>query len=259
MRKTVFFAFFLWIHILFAAEPIPPELKGVNVIEHLAQKLPLELEFIDEQDQKVPLSKYFESGKPTILALVYYSCPNICHYLFDGLVTSLRNLSWPVGKEFQVIAISIHPPETAQLAQEKKQKYLKMYGRESTEGDWHFLRGSEGNIQKIAEVVGFSYKYDPDQKQYAHPAVIYILTPEASISRYLYGISVSPGDIKLALLEASQGKIGNIVDRLLMFCYHYNPKGRRYALAAINVMKAGGVVTVILLGFLIFFLMRRKK
>ena len=244
---------------LHAAEPIPPELEGVGITEHLGKTLSLDSVFIDEGDQEVPLSKYFTTGKPTILALIYYSCPNICHYLFDALVGALKEMSWSVGSEFQIIAISIHPPETRQLAQEKKDNYLKKYGRKGAEKDWRFLRGSKENIQKIAQEVGFRYKYDPDQKQYAHPSVIYVLTPKGKISRYLYGIGFQPRDIKLALLEASEGKVGNIVDRLLMFCYHYDPKGRRYALVATNVMKAGGIVTVVLLALFILFLMRRKQ
>ena len=192
------------------------------------------------------------------MTLVYYSCPNLCNLLLNGLKDTLSALDWHVGEKFRIVTVSFDPQETPQLAAGKRETYLKALHL-SHDTDWHFLTGKEENIKKLAKDVGFSYKYDSDQKQYAHSAAIYILTPEGKISRYLFGIMFPPGDLKLALLEASRGKIGNLVDRFIMFCYHYDPKGRRYSLYATRLMRVGGLITVVSLFFFLLFLSRRKN
>jgi protein SCO1/2 len=243
-----------------AAEPTPIELKEVGIEEHLGQKLPLDLEFKDEQGNSVALSKYFDGQHPVILALVYYSCPNLCNFLLNGLTATFKKMTWNVGDQFQLVAVSIDPNEKPDLAVKKMHAYVESYGRPQTEKGWHFLTGAEEQIKKLAGEVGFKYKYDTDQKQYAHAAAIYVLTPDGKLSRYLYGIDFNPRDLRLALLEATQGKIGSIVDQFLLFCYHYDPKGRKYALMATNLMKGAGAMTVVgIAGFLAVLGKGKKK
>lgn len=251
---------------------VPLELEGVGIKEHLGEKLDLQsLQFHDTATgQTKRLGEYFQNGKPTLVNLVYFECPMLCTMVLNGLTEGLRGLQWSVGKEFNLVTISINPKDSDEVARIKRQNYLKSYlekGESSAAHDemlassgWHFLTGSEDQIQTIAKQLGFGFKYDEIQKQYAHPAVTFVMTPEGVISRYLYGITYKPQDLKLALLEASQGKIGNVFDRLLMFCYHYEPSSRGYALQAVRVMQAGGAGTVALLGgFLTVFWTRQRK
>ena len=242
-----------------AAEKTPVELQKVGIEEHLGESISLDLLFVNETGQSVPLKRYFENDRPVILTLVYYNCPNLCNYLLDGFTHTLKELSWTAGQEFNVVTVSIDPTETPALSLQKKNYRLKQYERQAAQDGWHFLTGTQNNIQTLARQVGFHYRYDEDQKEYAHSAAIFVLTPEGRISRTLYGIQFKPRDLKLALLEAAKGKIGNVVDKFLMFCYHYDPKGRKYALFAVNLMKLAGLITVFCLGILFLVILRRKN
>lgn len=259
LRSILFFLIcLLGFHLAsFAAESVPYELQGVGIEEHLGAALPTDLEFTDHRGETVTLKNYLVDERPVILMFVYYECPNLCTLLLNGFLESVKAFDWDVGEKYQVVAISIDPTETAKLAAEKRDAYLKEYGRGDPEG-WHFLVGSEANIQAMTQAVGFKYRYDAEQEQYAHASAIYFLTPDARISRYLYGIQFNPRDLKLALLEASEGKIGSVVDRFLLFCYHYDPKGKEYALFATNLMKIAGAATVLILGFVLWILAKRK-
>lgn len=250
----------------------PLELDGVGVKEHLGEKLDLaSIEFTDSNDSlKHKLQDYFQSGKPTLINLVYFECPMLCTMVLNGVKDGLKNVSWSAGKEYNILTISINPNDTPALAKFKRENYLKSYldGADSrihhdaldAAAGWRFLTGTEDQIKKIAEQLGFEYKYDSFQKQYAHPAVTFVITPDGTISRYLYGITYQPKDLKLALLEASQGKVGSVFDRLLMFCYHYEPSARGYTLQATRVMQAGGVAMLALLGgFYTVFWTRQRK
>lgn len=242
---------------LHAAESLPPELEGIGIDEKAGAPISLDLEFTGEAGERTPLKKFFDGKKPVILSLAYYSCPTLCGFIFNGVVTGLKNLAWSSGKEFEWVNVSIDPKETPELAAAKKQNYLAEYGRSGAEKGWHFLTGDEADIQKLASEVGFHYRYDAEEKQYAHAAGIFIVSPEGKLSRTLYGIDYPARDLRLALTEASQGKIGSVVDRLMLFCYRYDPKAKRYSLYAANLMRAGGVLTVLGLGFLIFRLKRK--
>jgi len=244
---------------LSSAEKIPYELKKVGIEEHLGDRVSLDLTFINEEGKSVPLKHYIQGNRPVILTLVYYNCPNLCHYLLDGLTASLQELTWSVGEQFDILTISIDPTEDAALAKKKKDFRIKKYGRpESAEG-WHFLTGTEKNIRQLADEVGFRYRYDTDQQEYAHTAAIFVLTPNGKISRYLYGVQFKKMDLKLSLMEAGEGKIGNVVDKLLLFCYHYDPKGRKYAIFAMNLMKLGGAVVMVGILALLFVLSWQRK
>ena len=242
---------------LWAAEKTPVELENVGIEEHLGEKISLGLSFTTADGKRVPLQTYF-TDKPVILNLVYHNCPNLCHYLLDGFTHSIKNHPFRIGKEFRVLTISIDPAEKSSLALKKQEHYIKMYGRDVLAGEWVFLTGDENDIRQLAREVGFKYRYDFKQKEYAHAAGIFILTPEGKISRTLYGIQFSPRDLRLSILEASQGKIGNVVDKLLLFCYHYDPEARKYAIFAVNLMKVGGAITLLFIVLLLVFLRKRK-
>jgi protein SCO1/2 len=240
---------------------VPPELQAVRVDEKLGNSVSIsEFQFKDELGKSVHLSGYFHRGKPVILTLIYYECPNICNFLLSGLLGSLKKLDWSVGEQFEVVTVSIHPKETPELARAKKQNYLESYGRPKASAGWHFLTGLEEPIQKLASQVGFGFRYDAKDRQYAHSAVVFVLTPGGKISRYLYGIEFPQKDLRLALLEASDGKIGTVVDRFLLFCYRYDPHTRRYSVFLARLMQAGcGLTAIIFGGYLAVFWRRQRK
>ncbi len=240
-----------------ATQPLPPELKGVDIDEKLGHPIDLNLTFTAENGYPVALSEFFHKDKPVILDLVYYSCPMLCTLVLNGQTTALENIPGTPGTDFEVVTISIDPTETFGLARQKRAVYLERYGRPTA--GWHFLVDRGGNVKKLAEQVGFHYRYDERQKQYAHAAAIMVLTPEGKVSRYLYGVKFNPRDLRLALAEAAQSKFSISVDRVLLYCFHYDPQARGYVLFATNIMKAGGVLTVIVLGAMLFVFWRREK
>jgi protein SCO1/2 len=240
------------------AEQAPPaQLQGVGIDEKLGQSVDLNLTFTAENGYPVALKQFFNRDKPVILDLVYYSCPMLCTLVLNGQTTALKNIPGTPGKDFEVVTISIDPTETFGLAQQKRAMYLEEYGRPTT--GWHFLVDHDGNAKKLAEQVGFHYRYDPEQKQYAHMAAIMLLTPEGRVSRYLYGVKFNPRDLRLALAEAAGSKFTLSVDRVLLYCYHYDPEAHGYVLFATNVMRAGGALTVLVLGIVLLRLWRREK
>ncbi len=223
------------------------ELQGIDVVEHPGDTIPLDLRFTNDQGQDVTLGDYFHNGKPVILTLSYTNCPMLCTVLLNGLTNGVRELEWRPGAEYQMVNVSIDPLETVELTQQRKKRYLESVGPMQSKRGWAFLVGNEDNINALSDAVGFKYYYDEKQDMYAHPAVVFILTEEGVISRYLYGIEYSPRDLKLSLLEASEGKIGSTVDRIILYCFHYDPDAGGYVLFASNVMRLGGLITLILL------------
>lgn len=245
------------------AEQTPEELIDVEIEEHLNTSLPLDLEFKNERDQTVKLKDYFGNDKPVILTLVYFRCPMLCGLLLNGMLEGLKELKMNPGEEFEIVTISFDPLETPALAQRKKQNMLKEYGRVGADKGWHFLTGRENNIKRLTETVGFKYTFVEERNEYAHAAAIFICTPDGRISRYLYGIQYDAQTLRLSLVEASNGEIGNTLDQIMLYCYHYDPNSRRYAPVAMNIMRAGGILTVIILGTVlsVFWIResRRKK
>ena len=244
-------------------EQIPEALEEVGITEHLDAKLPMDLEFRDEDGITVTLGSFFDGERPVILTLNYYRCPMLCGLMLNGLVDGLEQMEWTPGQEFEIVTVSINPLETPALAKEKKQNYLKRYGRPSAVMGWHFLTGREPEIDRLAETVGFRFAYDPVEQQYAHAAAIFVCTPDGRIARYLYGIEYPSKRLKLGLLEASEGKIGSTIDQLIMYCYHYDPTNRRYSPVAMNIMRVGGGATasilVVALGMFWLREWRRRK
>jgi len=240
-----------------AEQPLPPMLEGVGVDEKLSRTIDLNLTFTAENGYQKPLREYFHKDRPVILNLVYYTCPMLCNLVLNAQTAALRDIPWMPGEEFEVVTISIDPRETFDLAQKKRAVYFSDYGRPAP--GWHFLSDFEGNSKKLAAQVGFKYRWDEKQEQFAHPAVIMILTPDGKISRYLYGIKFKPRDVRLALTEAAVGKWSQTIDRILLFCYHYDPQARSYTMFATNIMRGGGIITVFFLGFFIWRMLRRER
>jgi len=232
------------------ADPTRQVREKVDIKQKLNTKIPLELEFRDEQGKTVRLGDYF-GKRPVILTLNYYECPMLCTVMLNELTRALNAVKYRIGKEFEVVTVSISPTETPELAARKKANYVKAYRYSGADKGWHFLTGQETNIRRLADAVGFEYTYDPRTKQYAHPPVVMVLTPDGRLSRYLMGINYSARDFQFAIMEASEGKIGNPVARLVLYCYQYDPSTGKYGLVIIRLVQVGGVLTVVGLGLLI--------
>ena len=240
-----------------AAEQIPI-LREVGIDQKLGAELPLDLIFVDESGRDIKLGGLF-GKRPVILALVYYECPMLCTQVLNGLDGSLNALGLSAGTDFDVIAVSFDPGETPALASQHRKIFLDRYRRAGAEGGVRFLTGKQESITRLANAVGFRYAYDQEIDQFAHPAAITLLTADGRVSRYLYGIEFAPRDLKLGLVEASEGRIGTAVDSLLLFCYHYDPETGKYGMAIMNIIRLGAVLTVIGLGAFIFASLRRER
>jgi len=236
-----------------------PELKKIDVVEHLGKKIPLETRLVNDRGDSVTLSEYFREGKPVVMVLGYYNCPMLCQMVLNGLSDGLRTVTWEPGKDYSLLNISINPRENFELAAAKKKNYLEYFGREGADAGWTFFVGEEVETRFLSEALGFKFYYDEERKEYAHAAVAFILTPDGTISRYLYGLSFKANDLKLAIMEASEGKLGNSIDRIILYCYHYDPDAKGYVLFATNVMKLGGGISLVLLIFFLGWLWMREK
>jgi protein SCO1 len=236
---------------------VPQALEGVRVEERLGLPVDLSLTFTNEEGAQVPLSSFFHQGRPVILDLVYYRCPMLCNLILNGQTEAIREIPWTPGKEYEVVTISIDPKETPEIARQKKTTYLNDYGKPAP--GWHFLTDFNGNAKKLAEEIGYHYRYDRRQDQYAHPAAVMVLTPGGKIARYLYGVRFRSRDLRFALAEASEGRMTLTVEKILLFCYHYDPNANRYVLFASNLMKGGGVITVCILAFFIWRMFKAEK
>lgn len=240
------------------AATVPMMVQGVGIDQNLNAQVPLELTFRDETGQSVRLGQYFRE-KPVVLALVYYECPGLCDLILNGLSHTMQQISLNVGSDYDVVTVSFSPKETWQLAQAKKANYLEKYSRPGAKQGWHFLTGDQAPIKTLADTVGFHYRYDPVNNQFAHASAIMILTPEGKIARYFYGIEYKPRDFRLGLVEASANQIGSPADQVLLFCYHYDPTTGKYGMAITQVTRALGTATVLLLGGFVFIMLRRDR
>ncbi|ANM30113.1 hypothetical protein ABI59_11820 [Acidobacteria bacterium Mor1] len=241
----------------------PADLEGVDVVEHLGDTLPLDLQFKNERGRTIRLGDYFGKERPVILVLAYYECPMLCSLVLNGMAKGLKGLDWVPGEKFEIVTVSIDPREGPDLARFKKQEYLRELKLPGAENGWHFLTGQEADVRALADAVGFKYRYVEARDEYAHPAVLTLSTPGGVVSRYLYGIKFEPRDLRLGLVEASEGKVGSTLDRFLLYCYHYDATAGRYAPVAKNIMRVGGALTVAVLGvaLLVFWAreLRRKR
>lgn len=229
---------------------VPAELKSVGITEKPGAQIDPSTKFMSDTGDVVSIGQYFNQGKPVLFTIVYYACPSLCNHHLNGVTAALKEVNLTPGKDFEIVALSMNHREDSKLATEKKESYLKEYGRPESANGWHFLTGSEENIKKVANEVGFGFAWNEKQEQYAHAAAAYILTPEGKISRYLYGIEFKPKTLRLALIEGGEGKVGSIMDQILLFCFEFNPAKSEFTLYAWNIMRLGAIVMV--LGLAIF-------
>ncbi len=240
---------------------LPQQLQAVGIEQKLNEQVPLDAVFKDENGKEIKLGEYFGKGKPVILALVYFECPMLCNEVLNGLTGSLKGVSFDAGKDFDVVAISFDARENSlpELAKNKKAGYLSRYERKNTENGWHFLTGTQSEIDKVTQAVGFNYKFDAATNQFAHAGGIMMLTPEGRLSRYFYGIDYQPRDLKFGLIDSSESKIGNPAEQLYLYCFHYDPATGNYGLAVLRVMRLAAIATILGIVGMVFVFWRRNK
>jgi protein SCO1/2 len=236
----------------------PSPLKEVTIEQRLNSQLPLDATFRDEDGQTVQLGKYF-GKRPVVLALVYYECPMLCTQILNGMVRAAKVMTFNPGKDYDVVAISFDARETPKQAAVKKKVYMRAFGRPDTADGWHFLTGDLDSIKRVTDAVGFRYKWDVYTATFAHASAIYVLTPQGKLSKYFYGIEYSPKDMRLGLVEASENKIGNAVDQILLFCYHFDPTTAKYTMVALDILRVAGAATVLTLGGFVFIMLRKDS
>jgi len=244
-----------------ATEPAdvrPPALREVGIDQRLGERIPLDAAFTDDHGRAVTLGEYFTGDKPVVLVMTYFECPMLCTLVLNGLTKTLKSMSFVPGKEFDVVAVSFDPRDTPETAAKKKAAYVADYGHGETADGWHFLTGAPPAIERVAQAVGFRYRWVPEEKQFAHAAAIMVATPDGRLSRYFYGVDYAGRDLRLGLVEAADHEIGSAVDALLLFCYQYDPATGKYGAIALNMVRAGGVATVLALGLLMTVMFRRE-
>jgi protein SCO1/2 len=235
-----------------------PQLENVTFKQRLNTQLPLEARFKDENGRDVTLGQYFDGTRPVVLAFVYYTCPMLCTQVMNGVSRAVKVLPFTPGEDFDVVFISFDPRDKPESASAKKTALMNYWSMQNQEGAWHFLTGEEAQIKQVTSAAGFFYMWDEKTQQYAHLSGLLVLTPDGRLSRYFYGIEYSPKELRLALFESGQGHIGSIVDELLLYCYHYDPANGRYGAVVMNLVRLGGVLTVLAIaGFIL--LMRRQE
>lgn len=226
----------------------PDDLAGLELVQKLDARLPLELEFLDENGYKMKLGDRFKGDKPVILTLNYYSCPMLCVLTLNGMLDALKQVELEPGSDYDICTVSINPMEQSQLTKQKKQNYCEYWGNPNGPAAWNFHTGTAENIKTLADSVGYQFRWIPERREYAHPSVLIICTPDGRVSRYLQGVNFDPKTVRLALVEASNGKIGTVVDDFTLFCYMYDATKGTYTMTAIGVMKAGGILTILAIG-----------
>ena len=239
------------------ANAMPRMLTEIGLDQKLGERLPLDAVFTDEAGRAVRLGDYF-GEKPVVLSLVYYECPMLCTQVLNGLTAALRTLQFTVGQEFDVVTVSFDPTEGPELASAKKAAYLERYGRDGAGAGWHFLTGEQRYIEALTKAVGFRYAYNESIDEFAHVSAIMVVTPDGRLSHYFYGIDYGPRDLRLALIDAGERKVGSPVDQLLLYCFHYDPASGQYSLAVMRLVRGAGLATLIVLVAGIVVMRRRE-
>jgi len=246
-----------WSRVAVAVD-VPTQLEEVTVVEHLGDRVDPTLRFTDHTGADVALGDYLSDGRPVLLTLNYYSCATLCGVQLNALHGALKELDWTAGEGFRVVTVSINPRETPELAQQKRDAYLASLGR-GDDVDWNFLVADEDQVRALANQVGFGYRFDEKSQQYAHPAVLTFLAPDGTVARYVYGLEYQAQDLRFALMEASEGRLGSPVDKLILSCFHYDETVGRYSATAFGVMRLGGVASILFVGGLGFAMWRRER
>ena len=239
------------------ASNVPPQFKDVTFAQRLGQKLPLDVRFTDETGRDVALGEYFGS-RPVVLAFVYYQCPMLCTQVMNGISSALKVLPFSPGKDFDIVLVSFDPRDTPEAANAKKRAHLDHWAARGTANGWHFLTGTEASIRQVTAAAGFTYQWDAQTNQFAHVSALLVTTADGTLSRYFYGVEYSPRDLRLALIDSGNGKVGSVVDELLLYCFQYDPSHGRYGAVFMNIMRLGGALTVCFIGVFIL-LMRRRE
>lgn len=234
------------------------ELKGVEINRQLGTSVPTDLSFQNAKGETVTLGKYFDGATPVILNLVYHDCPMLCGLMLDGFTKSLKSLEWTPGQQFRVLTVSFNHREGPNIAQQKRKTYLKRLDRPGAADGWHFLTGDKETIRSLTNTVGFNFQWVPEKKEYAHPTTQIFLSGDGVVTRYIYGIELPASDVRKALVEASNGNVGNAIDQAAMYCFQFDPNKNTYTADAFNIMKIGSVFTVLVLGGVLFVFWRRE-
>jgi protein SCO1/2 len=238
---------------------LPPELEGIEIQDHSGSIVPADVALVDETGQSVHFGDFLGHGRPVAVQLAYFQCPMLCTLVLNAFVDGAKPLSWVPGKDYEVITVSFDPRDTPEAAKAKKATYVASLGKTGSEAGWHFLTGTEPEVRRLADALGFKYRWVPDRKEFAHAAGMFVLTPEGKVSRTFYGVEFPSKDLRLSLVEAGEGKLGSPFDKLLLYCFQYDAKAHKYAMVAMNVMKVGGLFTIIALGvFLAVFWSRER-
>lgn len=264
MRRRAVTAIAVFAMMLFAsirpviADVIVSPNQEVDIVEHLGEKLPLEIVLTDEQGRSSSLREHFGKERPIILSLVYYECPMLCSLVSQGLVRAMRNLDLELGRDYDAVTISFDPADSSEAAAKKRTGYLEALDRHDSDRVWPFFVAKPEAIQKLTDAVGFRYTPVPGSRELAHAAVVFVVSPDGTLSRYLYGVDFPPRDLRLALVEASAGRVGTTLDRVLLRCYRYDPATRRYALFISTYLRAGGVLILLVAGTILYRMWRRE-
>lgn len=241
------------------ANEMPAELQGVGIEEKIGQNIDLSLQLTNEAGEKIPLSAFFKSHKPVILSPVYFNCPGLCNFHLNGLVDTLKTLDWSIGNQFEMLAVSFDATEKPDVAAKKKENYLKVYGRAGAENGWHFLTADQDTINKLTQQIGFKFKWNEQVKEWSHASAAIVISPDGKISRYLHGIQFETRDVKLALNEAADGKVGNLVDSVMLYCFKYDRHQSKYGLQVFSIMKIAGAITALAMALWLTVVMVRAR
>ncbi|HYE96333.1 MAG TPA: SCO family protein [Rubricoccaceae bacterium] len=241
------------------AAGLPAVAREVAIVERLGARVPPGLTFRDSEGRAVQLGQLLGQDKPVVLAFVYHTCPSLCSFVLDGYADALRETALAPGEDFEAVAVSIDPRDTPERAAQAKARYVGEVNRPGLENAWHFWTGEPAQVRALAETVGFGYRWDPATQQYAHGAALVFLSPDGTVARYLYGITFPPRDFRLAAVEASEGRVGSTLDRLLLTCYKFDADSRSYVPVAVNIMKLGGAAFVLVLGLVLAVFWRRER
>jgi protein SCO1/2 len=238
---------------------LPQELEGIEIEDHRGTAVPADIALVDETGKAVRFGDFLGHGRPVAVQLAYFQCPMLCTLVLNAFVSGAKPLRWMPGRDYEVVTVSFDPRDTPELAASKKATYVTSLGKLGSEAGWHFLTGTEPEVRRLADALGFRYLWVPDRKEFAHAAGMFVLTPQGTVSRTLYGIEFPTKDLRLSLLEAGEGKLGGPMDKLLLYCFQYDAKTHKYAMVAMNVMKVGGLFTMLALGGFLAILWSRER